>query len=346
MTLTTAQLAGQLGLAMEGAADLPIRGVADLKTATAGDLTFVVSEKYLPALSASAASAAIVPEHAVVPEPHPVLLRAADPDAAFTAACLLFAPPPVVPPRGIHPAAVVSPEAVIGENVSIGAGAVVESGAVIGSGSTLHPLCYVGPGVSLGEDCLLYPGAVIREYCELGSRVILHSGAVIGADGFGYHVDKQGVRIKIPQVGIVVLEDDVEVGANACIDRARFGKTIIGKGTKIDNLVQIAHNCTIGEHSVMCAQVGMAGTTTVGKHVICAGQVGLSGHIRIGDGAVVGAQAGVPKDLPGGQMYLGTPAVPRMEFARSLGHVSSIPKLKEQIKTLAKRVDELEKRCN
>ena len=196
----------------------------------------------------------------------------------------------------------------------------------------------MGHGAKLGRDCLLYPLASIRERCVLGDRVILHNGAVIGSDGFGYTVDAQGVRTKIPQTGIVVLEDDVEIGANATIDRARFGETRVGKGTKVDNLVQIAHNCVIGDHSVLCSQVGLAGTTTLGRHVICAGQAGLAGHLTIGDGAVIGAQAGVPKDLPGGQMYLGAPAVPRLEFGKSLAHVASLPKLKDKLKELEKRL--------
>ena len=167
-------------------------------------------------------------------------------------------------------------------------------------------------------------------------------GAVIGADGFGYDVDAQGVRTKIPQLGIVVLEDDVEIGANTTIDRARFGETRVGKGTKIDNLVQIAHNCVIGENSVMCAQSGMAGTCTLGQRVICAGQAGLAGHLSIGDDTIIGAQAGVPKSLPGRQMYLGSPAVPRLEFGKQVAMVNALPKLKEQLKMLAKRVAELE----
>ncbi|HOO21970.1 MAG TPA: UDP-3-O-(3-hydroxymyristoyl)glucosamine N-acyltransferase, partial [Kiritimatiellia bacterium] len=187
-----------------------------------------------------------------------------------------------------------------------------------------------------------YPLASIRERCVLGDRVILHNGAVIGSDGFGYTVDAQGVRTKIPQTGIVVLEDDVEIGANTTVDRARFGETRVGKGTKVDNLVQIAHNCVIGEHSVLCAQMGMAGTTTLGRRVICAGQAGLAGHLTVGDGAVIGAQAGVPKDLPGGQMYLGAPAVPRLEFGKSLAHVASLPRLKDKLKELEARLSRLE----
>ena len=342
-TWTTGELAARLGAVLEGDPARVLTGVADLRAAGAGQVSFAGNPKYLPAVAASRAEAVIVPQDAVIADPKPALLRVASADAAFAAACALFAPPPVAVPRGIHPQALVSPEAKIGPNVAVGAFAVVEAGAEIGDGTTLYPQTYVGHGVRLGRDCLLYPFASVRERCILGDRVILHNGAVVGSDGFGYTVDAQGVRTKIPQTGIAVLEDDVEIGANTTIDRARFGETRVGRGTKVDNLVQIAHNCIIGEHTVLCAQSGMAGTTTVGKHVICAGQAGLAGHLAIGDGAVVGAQAGVTKDLPGGQMYLGAPAVPRLEFGKSLAHVAGIPKLKEQLKALEARLAALER---
>lgn len=342
-TWTTGELAARLGAVLEGDPARVLTGVADLRAAGAGQVSFAGNPKYLPAVAASRAEAVIVPQDAVIADPKPALLRVASADAAFAAACALFAPPPVAVPRGIHPQALVSPEAKIGQNVAVGAFAVVEAGAEIGDGTTLYPQTYVGHGVRLGRDCLLYPFASVRERCILGDRVILHNGAVVGSDGFGYTVDAQGVRTKIPQTGIAVLEDDVEIGANTTIDRARFGETRVGRGTKVDNLVQIAHNCIIGEHSVLCAQSGMAGTTTLGKHVICAGQAGLAGHLAVGDGAVVGAQAGVSKDLPGGQMYLGAPAVPRLEFGKSLAHVAGIPKLKEQLKVLEARLAALER---
>ena len=260
VTLTTGELAARLDAELEGDASARVTGVADLKAARAGQVSFAGHPKYLPAVAASGATAVIVPKAAQVEAPRPALLRVADADAAFAAACALFAPEPVIQPRGVHPQAWVSPEAKLGAEVSVGAFAVVEAGADIGDGTTLYPQTYVGHGAKLGRDCLLYPLASIRERCVLGDRVILHNGAVIGSDGFGYTVDAQGVRTKIPQTGIVVLEDDVEIGANATIDRARFGETRVGKGTKVDNLVQIAHNCVIGDHSVLCSQVGLAGT--------------------------------------------------------------------------------------
>lgn len=341
-TLTTGELAAKLGADLEGAADVVLTGVADLRSAGPGQLAFATAPHFWPVAAASSAAAVIVPKNAKLEAPRPVVLRAADADAAFTAACVLFAPPPVALPRGVHPQACVSPEAKLGADVSVGAFAVVAAGAEIGAGTTLYPQTYVGHGALLGRNCLLYPFASVREHCRLGDRVILHNGAVVGSDGFGYAVDAQGVRTKIPQVGIAVLEEDVEIGANTTIDRARFGETRIGKGTKVDNLVQIAHNCVIGEHSVLCGQVGMAGTTTLGKHVICAGQVALAGHLTVGDGAVIGGRAAVSKDLPGGQMYLGAPAVPRLEFGKSLAHVASIPKLKEHLKALEARLAALE----
>ncbi len=340
--LTTGELAERLNAELEGDPAGVIEGVADLRGARVGQVSFAGNPKYLPAVAASEATAVIVPRDAAVESPRPALLRTSDPDAAFAAACALFAPEPVVIPRGVDPRAAVSPDAVLGADVAVGAFAVVEAGAVIGAGTTLYPQTYVGHGVKTGRDCLLYPFASVRERCVLGDRVILHNGVVIGSDGFGYTVDAQGVRTKIPQTGIVVLGDDVEIGANTAIDRARFGETRVGKGTKVDNLVQIGHNCLVGEHSVLCGQVGMAGTTTLGKRVICAGQVGLGGHLTVGDGAVIGGQAGVPKDLPGGRMYLGAPAVPRLEFGKPGVVIIPAEMLKDKLKALTAACELLE----
>ena len=340
--ITTGELAQRLGAEVEGDASLLLRGVADLEGAGKGQLAFAGGPKYYAAAAACGASAVLVPRDADLGAAHPTLLRTDEVGKAFIAACLFFAPETPERPKGIDPRACVSPEARIGKDVSIGPFAVVEAEAVIGDGTVLYPQTYVGYGATLGKGCLLYPFAMVREHCRLGDRVIMHGGAAIGADGFGYDVDARGVRTKIPQLGVVVLGDDVEIGANTTIDRARFGETRVGRGTKIDNLVQIAHNCVIGEDSVMCAQSGMAGTCTLGKRVICAGQAGLAGHLKLGDDTVIGAQSGVPKSLPGGQMYLGSPAVPRLEYGKQVAMVNSLPKLKEQLKALAKRVAELE----
>ena len=342
-SLTAAALAEALHAALKGDPDVPVTNVAELDAARPGDLVIAGAPPYLKKLPDCQASAALVPLAVPLPTPHPpAILRAADLPAAFAAACSLFAPPPPELPSGISPLASVAPDATLGEGVSVGAFAVVEPGAVLGPGTRLYPHTYVGHFARLGAGCLLYPFASVRERCVLGDRVILHNGAVVGSDGFGYNVNPDGSRTKIPQTGIVEIGDDTEIGANSTIDRARFGVTRLGKGCKIDNLVQIAHNCVLGDYTVMCAQSGLAGTTTLGSRVVCAGQSGFAGHIKVGDGAIVGAQAGVAKDLPGGQVYLGAPAVPRLEFAKSLAHTASIPLLKAQLKALSARLDALE----
>lgn len=339
---TAGDIAAKLGLTLEGDGAVVLDSVGDFEVATATQLAIAGGERFLKKVPECKAGALVVPDGASVPEPHPTLLRAKDLESAFIDACALFAPPAPELPKGIHPTAIVAADATIGEGVSIGAYAIVEPGAVIGAGTRLYPHTYVGHEAVLGRDCLLYPFASIRERCVLGDRVILHNGAVVGSDGFGYRVDKAGVRTKIPQTGIVEIGDDAELGANTTVDRARFGVTKIGKGCKVDNLVQIAHNCVLGDHTVLCAQVGLAGTTTLGSHVICAGQAGLAGHIKVGDWTVVGAQAGVTKDLPPAQMFIGSPAIPRMEFGRQLACINGIPKLKAAMKELADKMKQME----
>jgi UDP-3-O-[3-hydroxymyristoyl] glucosamine N-acyltransferase len=204
--------------------------------------------------------------------------------------------------------------------------------------------CVIGAGTVIGKDCFLYPQVSIREFTEIGNRVILHNGAVIGSDGFGYAVQKDGSRVKIPQIGIVVIEDDVEIGANVAIDRARFGKTRIGRGTKIDNLVQVGHNVVVGEHTVMCGQVGISGSSIIGSRVILAGQAGLAGHLEVGDGAVVGAQSGVMKDIPPGEFVIGSPALPHLQFKKMIAGNLFLPRLKEKFKELERRIRQIEEK--
>ena len=251
--------------------------------------------------------------------------------------------PPVRPPAGVHPSAVVAPDAVLGTGVSVGAHTVVEAGARIGDRTVLHPQVYVGSGAVIGPDALLYPQVVVRERCRVGARAILHSGAVIGSDGFGYATD-QGVHHKIPQVGIVVLEEDVELGANVTVDRARFGQTVVGKGTKIDNLVQIGHNVTLGRGCLLVSQSGIAGSTRVGNHVVLAGQAGLIGHLDIADGAVITAQSGVTKDVPPGGMMSGSPASDRRTHLKELAALSKLPEALLEIRRLRKELEDLRSR--
>ncbi len=344
MEITLAELAQRLNAQWEGGGEVLIRGVAGLAEAREGDLSFVSNPKYAASVAASKASAVIVGRDWARPCPA-ALLRVAEPDVAFALAAAMFAPPPPPVERGVHPTAVVSPEAQLGPEVGIGPHVVIEAGARIGARTVVLAGGYIGHGCVVGEDSFLYPHVSLRERCVLGNRVILHNGVVVGSDGFGYSVDKAGVRTKIPQSGVVVIGDDVEIGANTTIDRARFGTTRIGNGVKIDNLVQIGHNVVLGDHVVIVAQVGVAGSSEIGPRAILAGQVGVAGHVTVGAGAVVGAQSGVPNDIPPGVFVVGSPPVPRMEFARNLANVSRLPQLKARVAELEKRLAELEKKA-
>src|SRR4029453_15932017 len=275
--------------------------------------------RYRPAAESSRAGALLVSE-GVAGLPGPLLRSSAPPQALIVLPTLFH--PAAAPPPGIDTSAIVARDARVDPSASIGALAVIGAGAVIGPRVRIHPQVYVGPGVEVGEASVLYPRVVLCEGVRLGSRVLVQAGAVIGGDGFGYVFDKGGHR-KIPQVGIVVVEDDVDIGANTTIDRAMLGRTIIRRGTKIDNLVQVGHNVEIGEHSIIVAQVGISGSCrlapgVLARGLIAAGQVGFAAHLTIGDGAVLGAQAGVAEDVPAGERRLGTPAVPMLPAKRLL----------------------------
>jgi UDP-3-O-[3-hydroxymyristoyl] glucosamine N-acyltransferase len=324
----------------EGVPDLEITGVASLMEARSGDLTFFGNPRYLAQLRISVASAAIVPlecQETVAP----ILLRVANPSLAFATVVAAFAPVEVVPAPGIHPSAVVSPEARLGEGVSIGALVVIDAGAEIGAGTVIESGCVIAHAVRLGTNCRLYPKVTIRERCILGDRVIVQPGAVIGSCGFGYEF-QEGRHQKIPQTGIVEIEDDVEIGANTTIDRARFGRTVIGQGSKIDNLVQIAHNVQVAAHTIICAQVGIAGSTRIGSYVTLAGQVGLAGHLEIGDKAIIGAQSGLSKNVPAGSMVIGAPAKPIKEWKQTNFYISQLHKLFERVKELERESEKAE----
>jgi UDP-3-O-[3-hydroxymyristoyl] glucosamine N-acyltransferase len=317
-----------------GNGELEINGAASLLEARSGDVTFYGNPRYLSQLRVSRASAVIVPcgfEEKIAP----ALLKVDNPSAAFALAVSTFAPAEFQVASGIHPSAVVASTAVLGKGVSIGPLAVVEDGVAIGVGTKIGGGCYLGREVSLGENCTIHPNVTIRERCTLGDRVIVQPGAVIGSCGFGYEL-QNGKHVKIPQTGIVEIGDDVEIGANTTIDRARFGRTVIGEGSKIDNLVQIAHNVQVGSHSIICAQVGIAGSTRIGSYVTLAGQVGLAGHIEIGDKAVIGAQSGLSKNVPAGDLVIGAPAKPMKEWKQNNFYISQLGKLYERVKELEK----------
>lgn len=335
-------MALQLGGALEGDGQIEIRGVAGIGEAEPGDISFVSNPKYAPLAEKTRASAVIVPEEWTSECPA-ALIRVPNADEAFAKTAALFYAPPPLPAVGVHPSAVVAAAAELGSGVRIGPLCVIEAGANIGGGTVISAQCYIGHKVQIGEGCQLYPQVSVRESGRIGDRVIIHNGTVIGSDGFGYSVDKEGVRTKIDQTGIVQIGDDVEIGANVTIDRARFGKTRIGNGVKIDNLVQIAHNVTIGDHAVIVAQTGIAGSSSLGSRVIMAGQSGATGHLKIGDGVVVGAKSAVTKDIAAGEYVIGFPAVPAATFKKNQAGIALLPKLKKRVAALEKRMSLLDK---
>jgi UDP-3-O-[3-hydroxymyristoyl] glucosamine N-acyltransferase len=337
--LTAQEIAAIIGGTVVGDAGTKVTGVAGIKEALPGDVTFIASPKYLPALKTTRASVVLM-DQKLVTDFAGTIVRVENPIQAFTMVVMRVMPPPVHFAPGIHPSAVISPEAKLGKDVSIQPCAVIEAGATIGDRAVIGANTYIGHGSQIGADCLLYANVTLREYTVLGQRVILHSGVVLGADGFGFEPVK-GKHQKIPQVGIVEIGDDVEIGANTAIDRARFGKTRIGRGTKIDNLVQIGHNCVIGEDCIICGLVGLAGSTIIGNHVTVAGQVGMAGHLSIGDNSIIMAQAGVTKDVPANSFMLGAPAVPHKEFKRINAVTQNLPELAVRVQELEKQLKAL-----
>ena len=344
MQLTAREIADIVGGTLVGNADEPVTGVSGIREALPGDLTFIAHPRYVPAVKNTRASVIIVPHDLAVEFPR-TLVRVDNPIVAFTRIVERSAPPPVKPTPGIHSSACVASNTKLGTGVAIGAFAVIEEGAVIGDRTYIGAGCYIGHESVIGADSLIYPRVTMREHTRLGQRVILHSGVVLGADGFGFETIR-GERQKIPQIGTVELGDDVELGANTCIDRGRFGKTRVGKGTKIDNLVQIGHNCVIGEHCVICAGVGIAGSVIIGNFVTIAGQVGIAGHLTIGERAVLGAQCGVAKDVPAGGTVIGAPAVPHLQFKRSTVYTQRLPDLFAKVRELEQQLAEMRSRVD
>ena len=271
------------------------------------------------------------------------VVQVENPGLAFAAVVKEFGPPPLPAKYGIHPTAIISPKAELDpDHVYIGPYSVIDDEVRLGKGCMIHSHVTIGFGTHLGDNCIIYPGAIIKHRCILGNRVMIHSNSVVGTDGFGYEL-KDGHHVKIEQVGIVQIDDDVEVGSCTTIDRARFGRTHIGEGTKIDNLVQIAHNVSVGKHCILCSMVGVSGSTKIGDYVTMAGQVGVAGHVDIGDHVIFMAKSGVTKDIKEPGMYTGYPAKPIMEGRRMLTYPARVPEILERIKVLEKRLAELEK---
>lgn len=335
MNLTLRELAETYGGEIVGDVSLTITGAASLADAVPGEITFYGDQRYLAAFRKTAASAAFVPadfaEQIVAAQ-----IRVENPGKAFEQVALRFAPEPIVLSSGIHPSAVIADGVSLGKNVSLGPHVVIEPGVRIGDDSRIGANSYIGHETTIGSGTLIYPNVTIRERTKIGDRVILHSGVVLGSDGFGFE-NVDGAQKKIPQIGIVQIDNDVEIGAGTTIDRARFGRTWIQAGAKLDNLVQIGHNVVIGKHSIICAQVGVAGSVRIGAGVMIGGQAGIIGHIEIDDGTLIGAQTGVSKSLHGGAWWA-TPSLPLGEAKRQLAWVRSLGKLMQRVKALEEKL--------
>ena len=331
------QIASALGVRLEnGSPDTEITGVAGIEEAVAGQLTFVANPRYASAAKATHASAVIVAED--FPAISAAMLRSKNPYLAWSKAIALFHQPHRYAP-GIHATAVVHPSAKVGPNAHLGPYVVIDEHVVIGRDAVLLAHSVVYRGARIGDNFFAHSHAVVRENCSLGNNVVLQNGAVVGSDGFGFAKDEKGRWRKIPQPAPTMVEDDVEVQANACIDRASVGETRIGQGTKIDNLAHVGHGSRVGENALICAQVGLAGSTEIGNNVILTGQVGVVGHCKIGDGAIVTPQSGVPNDVGAGQIVSGSPAIDHKLWLKSSAIIPKLPELLKAVRRVLKGTD-------
>jgi UDP-3-O-[3-hydroxymyristoyl] glucosamine N-acyltransferase len=337
------ELAELTGGRLAGDKTVAITGIAPVEEAGPGEITFVSEARYFKLLKTTGASAVIIKEGTDLKGSGLAVVNALlvkNPLLAAASLLKLFRPRPA-PPVGVHTSAMVHEGAAIGAGVSVGPYAVIEDGAEAGDGTIIYSHVYIGIGAKIGKGCIIYPGVKVMDGCLVGDRVIIHCNSVIGSDGFGY-TEEGGSFFKIPQTGIVRIEDDVELGASVTVDRATMGETVIGRGTKVDNLVQVAHNVKIGPDSVIVAQVGIAGSAAIGSHVMIGGQAGINGHIEIGDGVRVGARAGVVQDTPPGGVWSGYPAIPHREWLRAQSLYGKLPELKRKVTELEERLKALE----
>ncbi|HEV2499804.1 MAG TPA: UDP-3-O-(3-hydroxymyristoyl)glucosamine N-acyltransferase [Terriglobia bacterium] len=324
-------LARQIEAQLEGPADLEISGIAGMEDATANDLTFLANSKYVRKAASTAAAAIIVDQD--IQLPGRVLIRAHDPYLAFARALEIFHPPALLRP-GIHPTAVIAPTATLGHNASIGPYVVVEDGVTLGDDCVLKSFVVIYSGARIGHRFFAHAHAVVRENTRIGDGVILQNGVVVGGDGFGFTKQADGAYYKIVQPGIVVIEDDVEIQSNSCIDRATVGETRVRRGAKVDNLVQVGHGCDVGENALLCGQVGLAGSSKLGRNVILAGQVGVAGHLEIGDNVVVSSQSGVPRDVAPGMVISGSPAIDNFLWLKCVAAFSRLPEMLAAIRKI------------
>ncbi|MHC5108942.1 MAG: UDP-3-O-(3-hydroxymyristoyl)glucosamine N-acyltransferase [Planctomycetota bacterium] len=339
--LTAQSITDRTGGRLEGDGSQVVRCIETLENAEEGMLTWVGSPEFVSMAAETRASVILMPLEGEAP-PEKTIIRVADPDLTMCEVLKILAPSHTAVAPGVHPTAVIGSHVEMDEGVAIGPHVVVEEGATIERGTRLHAGVFVGRETRIGVDCTLWPNVVVREFTTIGARVVIHPNATIGADGFSY-IQRDGKNIKVPQIGRVVIEDDVEIGANSTIDRARSGTTIIRRDTKIDNLVMIAHNCDIGEGSLLAAMTGIAGSTKLGKHVACGGQAGIIDHLDIGDGAQIGAASCALTDIPEGLAVRGVPARDHMRVGREQVAVRKLPEILKLIQKLERRVRELER---
>ena len=339
MEISAQQLAALVGGTVDGNAHVVINNYAKIEEATPGCLTFLANPKYTHFIYTTQASAVLVRSDFEPEQPvSATLIRVADPYA--TLAQLLNLVQSQQPSKhGVEQPSFVAPDVVVPDDAYVGAFAYIGNGVKMGKNVKIYPQVYVGDGVTLGDDVILYPGVKVYHGCKIGNRCILQAGAVVGGDGFGFAPQPDGSYNKIAQIGIVILEDDVEIGANTTIDRATMGATVVHRGVKLDNLIQVAHNVEIGENTVMAAQVGIAGSTKIGSGNTIGGQVGFAGHITVGDNNGIGAQSGIPGNMGSNQRVIGSPAVNAIDFARQVAHMKRLAEMAREIKALRKELD-------
>jgi len=326
--------------------DQEITAVAGIEEATAGQITYVTSDKYLSELPKSQASAVIVSRKAkLTADLEARCMRVDDPELTIGKVLALFAPPIPRPPVGVDPSAKIAASAIIGKDVAIGALVVIGDRSIIGDNSVIHPGVCISDDIVIGDRCELHANVVIRERITIGNRVTIHAGSVLGSDGFGYRWDGRQ-HLKIPQIGVVIVEDDVEIGSCVCIDRAKFGATRVGKGTKIDNLVQIGHNVQVGPHCIIVGQAALAGSVRLGTGVVLGGQAAVRDHVHMGDGAIAAACSGVAEDVDSNTIVSGTPALPHRQSLREQAALRRLPHLIVQVRQLQEMVDALQKKLS
>src|SRR5690348_14707911 len=347
MPMKLSEIAQKLGCRLDGAGETSIHGISGIEHAEPGQITFLANRRYFPLLKSTRASAVLLEEGINIERdaslPRLAALRTSNPYLAFAHAIELFYQPPRYEP-GFHPTALISKSSTIGAGAHIGPYCFIGEDAHIGRNAVLHSFVTIYQGARIGDDFFAHSHAVVREFCRIGNRVILQNGAVIGGDGLGFAKQKDGTWYKMQQSGPAVLEDDVEVQSNACVDRATVGETRIGRGTKLDDLVLVGHASHVAENTMLCGQVGLAGSTKIGNACILAGQVGTAGHLSVGEGAVVTAKSGIPGDVPPRTLYSGYPAIENRQWLKNTAALNRLPELQRRVWELEAEIEKLKNR--